>query len=140
MSFKQTRVYILEHVIEYLRQHATPETSFKYGNVIKDYHDRIAFLKVLDDDDEDSKELERLQGIAFDTETKTLDNLAKEGRISQSDFDNYMRYAERTQVYRQASLLRRIWMRIKTGLLRRRVRVQTNAASSLDIRKLKRNL
>lgn len=134
MSFKQTRVYILEHVIEYLRQHATPETSFKYGNVIKDYHDRIAFLKVLDDDDEDSKELERLQGIAFDTETKTLDNLAKEGRISQSDFDNYMRYAERTQVYRQASLLRRIWMRIKTGLLRRRVRVQTNAASSLDIR------
>lgn len=114
MSFKQTRVYILEQVVDYLRKNATPETSFKYGNVIKDYHDRIAFLKVLDDDDEDSKELERLQGIAFDTETKTLDDLAKEGRISQSDFDNYMRYAERTQVYRQASLLRRIWIRVKT--------------------------
>ncbi|GEP79106.1 cation:proton antiporter [Staphylococcus carnosus] len=134
MTFKQTRVYILEHVVEYLRQHATPETSFKYGNVIKDYHDRIAFLKVLDDDDEDSKELERLQGIAFDTETKTLDDLAKEGRISQSDFDNYMRYAERTQVYRQASLLRRIWIRIKASFLRRRVRIQTNASSSLDIK------
>lgn len=134
MSFKQTRVYILEQVVDYLRKNATPETSFKYGNVIKDYHDRIAFLKVLDDDDEDSKELERLQGIAFDTETKTLDDLAKEGRISQSDFDNYMRYAERTQVYRQASLLRRIWIRVKTSYLRRRVRIQTNASSSLDIK------
>lgn len=134
MSFKQTRVYILEQVVDYLRKNATPETSFKYGNVIKDYHDRIAFLKVLDDDDEDSKELERLQGIAFNTETKTLDDLAKEGRISQSDFDNYMRYAERTQVYRQASLLRRIWIRVKTSYLRRRVRIQTNASSSLDIK------
>lgn len=134
MSFKQTRVYILEQVVDYLRKNATPETSFKYGNVIKDYHDRIAFLKVLDDDDEDSKELERLQGIAFDTETKTLDDLAKEGRISQSNFDNYMRYAERTQVYRQASLLRRIWIRVKTSYLRRRVRIQTNASSSLDIK------
>ncbi|MCG4731970.1 hypothetical protein, partial [Phocaeicola vulgatus] len=56
------------------------------------------------------------------------------GRISQSDFDNYMRYAERTQVYRQASLLRRIWIRIKASFLRRRVRIQTNASSSLDIK------
>ncbi|MCD8914036.1 sodium:proton antiporter [Staphylococcus simulans] len=133
MSFKEARIYILEQAIEYLRSHATPETSFKYGSVIKIYHDRIAFMKVLDDDDENSKELERLQGIAIDTETKTLNELVKEGKITQSDFDNYMRYAERTQVYRQASLIRRMIMRIKVAILRRRVRVQTNAASSLDV-------
>ncbi|RAA70691.1 sodium:proton antiporter, partial [Burkholderia multivorans] len=133
MSFREARIYILEQTIDYLRRHATPETSFNYGNVIKIYHDRIAFMKVIDDDDENSRELERLQGIAIDTETETLNELVKEGRITQSDFDNYMRYAERTQVYRQASLIRRIIMRIKVAILRRRVRVQTNASSSLDV-------
>lgn len=133
MSFKDAHIYILEQTIDYLRRHATPDTSFNYANVIKIYRERIAFMKVVDNDDENSRELERLQGIAFDTETETLNELVKEGRITQSDFDNYMRYAERTQMYRQASLIRRIIMRVKLAILRRRVQVQTNASSSLDV-------
>ena len=97
MSFKEARIYILEHVIDYLNQKSTFETSYRYGNVIKDYHDKLTFLKTVEKEDENSKELERLQKIAFNVETKTLEKLVDDGEITESVLENYMRYAERTE-------------------------------------------
>lgn len=133
MSFKVARIYILEQVIDYLNQKSTFETSFKYGNVIKEYHDKLAFLKTVEKDDENSKELERLQKIAFNVETKTLESLVDEGQIANSVLENYMRYAERTQVYRQASLIRRMIVLLRGALLKRRVQTRVNSASSLSV-------
>ncbi|GJF67345.1 cation:proton antiporter [Staphylococcus argenteus] len=133
MSFKVARIYILEHVIDYLNQKSTFETSYKYGNVIKEYHDKLAFLKTVEKDDENSKELERLQKIAFNVETKTLESLVDEGQITNSVLENYMRYAERTQVYRQASLIRRMIVLLRGALLKRRVQTKVNSASSLSV-------
>ena len=84
-------------------------------------------------DDENSKELERLQKIAFNVETKTLENLAEEGNITTSALENYMRYAERTQVYRQASLIRRMIVAVRGMLLKSRVKTRINASSSLSV-------
>ncbi|EOB0456076.1 cation:proton antiporter [Staphylococcus aureus] len=133
MSFKAARIYILEQVIDYLNQKSTFETSFKYGNVIKEYHDKLAFLITVEKDDENSKELERLQKIAFNVETKTLESLVDEGQITNSVLENYMRYAERTQVYRQASLIRRMIVLLRGALLKRRVQTRVNSASSLSV-------
>ncbi|HII1452305.1 TPA: cation:proton antiporter [Staphylococcus aureus] len=133
MSFKVARIYILEQVIDYLNQKSTFETSFKYGNVIKEYHDKLAFLKTVEKDDENSKELERLQKITFNVETKTLESLVDEGQITNSVLENYMRYAERTQVYRQASLIRRMIVLLRGALLKRRVQTRVNSASSLSV-------
>lgn len=133
MSFKVARIYILEQVIDCLNQKSTFETSFKYGNVIKEYHDKLAFLKTVEKDDENSKELERLQKIAFNVETKTLESLVDEGQITNSVLENYMRYAERTQVYRQASLIRRMIVLLRGALLKRRVQTRVNSASSLSV-------
>ncbi|HHO5409340.1 TPA: cation:proton antiporter [Staphylococcus aureus] len=133
MSFKVARIYILEQVIDYLNKKSTFETSFKYGNVIKEYHDKLAFLKTVEKDDENSKELERLQKIAFNVETKTLESLVDEGQITNSVLENYMRYAERTQVYRQASLIRRMIVLLRGALLKRRVQTRVNSASSLSV-------
>ena len=133
MNFKEARIYILEHVIDYLNKHSSFETSYRYGNVIKEYHDKLTFLKSVEKDDENSKELERLQRIAFNVETKTLEKLADEGEITESMLENYMRFAERTQVYRQASLSRRIIVGIRGLLLKRHIRTRTNAASSLSV-------
>lgn len=133
MNFKEARIYILEHVIDYLNKHSSFETSYRYGNVIKEYHDKLTFLKSVEKDDENSKELERLQRIAFNVETKTLEKLADEGEITESMLENYMRFAERTQVYRQASLIRRIIVGIRGLLLKRHIRIRTNAASSLSV-------
>ncbi|MBE9410484.1 sodium:proton antiporter, partial [Staphylococcus epidermidis] len=130
MSFKEARIYILEHVIDYLNQKSTFETSYRYGNVIKDYHDKLTFLKTVEKEDENSKELERLQKIAFNVETKTLEKLVDDGEITESVLENYMRYAERTEVYKQASLLRRIIVGLRGMLLKRRVKTKINSASS----------
>ncbi|MCG1164144.1 cation:proton antiporter [Staphylococcus epidermidis] len=133
MSFKEARIYILEHVIDYLNQKSTFETSYRYGNVIKDYHDKLTFLKTVEKEDENSKELERLQKIAFNVETKTLEKLVDDGEITESVLENYMRYAERTEVYKQASLLRRIVVGLRGMLLKRRVKTKINSASSLSV-------
>ncbi len=63
--------------------------------MIKEYHDKLAFLKSCREDDENSKELERLQKIAFNVETKTLESLVDEGQITNSVLENYMRYAKK---------------------------------------------
>jgi len=133
MSFKEARIYILEHVIDYLNQKSTFETSYRYGNVIKDYHDKLTFLKTVEKEDENSKELERLQKIAFNVETKTLEKLVDDGEITESVLENYMCYAERTEVYKQASLLRRIIVGLRGMLLKRRVKTKINSASSLSV-------
>lgn len=133
MSFKEARIYILEHVIDYLNQKSTFETSYRYGNVIKDYHDKLTFLKTVEKEDENSKELERLQKIAFNVETKTLEKLVDDGEITESVLENYLRYAERTEVYKQASLLRRIIVGLRGMLLKRRVKTKINSASSLSV-------
>ena len=133
MSFKEARIYILEHVIDYLNQKSTFETSYRYGNVIKDYHDKLTFLKTVEKEDENSNELERLQKIAFNVETKTLEKLVDDGEITESVLENYMRYAERTEVYKQASLLRRIIVGLRGMLLKRRVKTKINSASSLSV-------
>ncbi|TRL68444.1 cation:proton antiporter [Staphylococcus haemolyticus] len=133
MNFKEARIYIIEHVIDYLNHHSSFETSYRYGNVIKEYHDKLTFLKSVEKDDENSKELERLQSLAFKVETKTLERLADDGEITASVLENYMRYAERTQVYRQASLIRRMIVGARAVLLKRRIRTRTNAASSLSV-------
>lgn len=133
MNFKEARIYILEHVIDYLNQRSTFETSYRYGNVIKEYHDKLTFLKSVEKDDENSKELERLQKIAFNVETKTLEQLVDDGDITNSILENYMRYAERTQVYRQASLIRRLIVLFRGMLLKRRVKTTINSASSLSV-------
>lgn len=133
MNFKEARIYILENVIDHLNQRATLETSYKYGNVIKDYHDKLTFLKTVEKDDENSRELERLQKIAFDIESKTLEKLADDGEITTSVLENYMRYAERTQVYKQASLIRRIIVVLRGMLLKSRVKTKINASSSLSV-------
>ena len=133
MNFKEARIYILEHVIDYLNQRSTFETSYRYGNVIKEYHDKLTFLKSVEKDDENSKELERLQKISFNVETKTLEQLVDDGDITNSILENYMRYAERTQVYRQASLIRRLIVLFRGMLLKRRVKTTINSASSLSV-------
>ena len=44
-----------------------------------------------------------------------------------------MRYAERTQVYKQASLIRRLIVLFRGALLKRRVKTTINSASSLSV-------
>src|SRR5699024_5800327 len=88
MSFKQARVLILEKVIDNLNQMSSVESSFQYGNVIKDYHEKLAFLKTVENEDENTKELQRLQNIAFAVENNTLNGLVENGDITTNVLEN----------------------------------------------------
>ena len=66
-------------------------------------------------------------------ETKTLEQLVDDGSITNSILENYMRYAERTQIYKQASLIRRLIVLFRGALLKRRVKTTINSASSLSV-------
>ena len=59
--------------------------------------------------------------------------MVDDGEITESVLENYMRYAERTEVYKQASLLRRIIVGLRGMLLKRRVKTKINSASSLSV-------
>ena len=135
MNYKHARIFILEKVIESLNKNSTLESSFHYGTVIKEYHEKLAFLRTVENEDENIKELQRLQKIAFEVENDTLNNLVVNGDITTSVLDNYMRYAERTQIYKQASLMQRLIVEVKVYILKIRIkkRMKTNAASSLSI-------
>ena len=58
--------------------------------------------------------------------------MVDDGEITESVLENYMRYAERTEVYKQASLLRRIIVGLRGMLLKRR-KTKINSASSLSV-------
>ena len=80
MSFKRGENLHFRTCYRLPKSKSTFETSYRYGNVIKDYHDKLTFLKTVEKEDENSKELERLQKIAFNVETKTLEKLVDDGR------------------------------------------------------------
>ena len=61
-----------------------------------------------------------------------MEKLVDDGDITDSVLENYMRYAERTQVYK-ASLFRRITVALRGMLLKRRVKTKINSASSLSV-------
>src|SRR5699024_9247844 len=119
--------YILEKVIEHLNQLSSEASSFLYGNVIKEYHDKLAFLKTVENEDENTKELERLQKIAFDVENNTLNSLVYNGDITTNILDKYMRYAERTQVYKQSSLNQLIKDEMKTIVVKSRIKTKVRS-------------
>ena len=64
-----------------------------------------------------------------------MNGLVENGDITTNVLDNYMRYSERTQVYKQASLIQRIKVELRAMILKRRIKnkVKTNAASSLSV-------
>ena len=62
--------------------------------------------------------MQRLQKLAFDVENATLNKLVENGDITSNVLDNYLRYAERTQVYKQASLIQRIIVGIRGYFLK----------------------
>ena len=99
--------------------------------MIKEYHDKLTFLKTVEKD-ENSKELERLQKLPLMLKLRHWKNLSMMETLL-IVCENYMRYAERTQVYKQASLFRRITVALRGMLLKRRVKTKINSASSLSV-------
>ncbi|TDM03613.1 cation:proton antiporter [Macrococcus carouselicus] len=133
-SFKEARVYIIEKGIDYLQRHTTEDNMAITGNLIRENTMRINFYNRIADQDENPKELIKLQNKALDIEADVLEELTESGKISETAYKNYVAYIERTRLFSRASFLKRIYFILKVRHNHRRQRSHFNGMSPVTFR------
>ncbi|MDT3918828.1 sodium:proton antiporter, partial [Staphylococcus saprophyticus] len=81
---------------------------------------------------ENPEELNRLRHIAFETEMDTLNQLIKDNKLSQNEFDDYCTYTDHRQRYHHAPLFKRMLMRFKLATVRKQFTDQSKNKRNLN--------
>ncbi|UBH15875.1 cation:proton antiporter [Macrococcus armenti] len=134
LNFKEAYLLIKEFGMKYIHKQTTPENSMIAGNLIRQYTMQVGFYSEVNDRDYNPKEFERLHSIALETEMKTLDELVEQGEISQSAFNNYVQYIERTKIFASTSFFKRLFFLIRMHKRRKSFVNRMNQASSLSLK------
>lgn len=134
LSFREAYILIKEFGMKYIHKQTTPENSMIAGNLIRQYTMQVGFYSEVNDRDYNPKEFERLHSIALETEMKTLDELVEQGEISQSAFNNYVQYIERTKIFASTSFFKRLFFLIRMHKRRKSFVNRMNQASSLSLK------
>lgn len=134
LSFREAYILIKEFGMKYIHKQTTPENSMIAGNLIRQYTMQVGFYSEVNDRDYNPKEFERLHSIALETEMKTLDELVEQGEISQSAFNNYVQYIERTKIFAFTSFFKRLIFLIRMHKRRKSFVNRMNQASSLSLK------
>ncbi|GGB00871.1 sodium:proton antiporter [Macrococcus hajekii] len=133
-SFKEARVLVIEKGIEYLHRHTTKENMAITGNLIRENTMRINFYKRIHDLDENPKEMLRLQNKALDIEAKVLEELTENGTISETVYQNYVAYIERTRLFAHASFVKRALFLLKVRRNRHKLKKRFSGMSPYTFR------
>ena len=134
LNFREAYLLIKEFGMKYIHKQTTPENSMIAGNLIRQYTMQVGFYSEVNDRDYNPKEFERLHSIALETEMKTLDELVEQGEISQSAFNNYVQYIERTKIFASTSFFKRLFFLIRMHKRRKSFVNRMNQASSLSLK------
>ena len=134
LNFREAYTLIKEFGMKYIHKQTTPENSMIAGNLIRQYTMQVGFYSEVNDRDYNPKEFERLHSIALETEMKTLDELVEQGEISQSAFNNYVQYIERTKIFASTSFFKRLFFLIRMHKRRKSFVNRMNQASSLSLK------
>ncbi|ULG74725.1 cation:proton antiporter [Macrococcus brunensis] len=133
-SFKEARIFVIEKAIEYLQRQTTEENTAITGNLIRQNTMRINFYKRIHDHDENPKEIIRLQNKALDVEAAVLEDLTESGAISESAYQNYIAYIERTRLFAHTSFLKRGLFILRVRKSRRKLGSHFSGMSPLTFR------
>ncbi|UTH07417.1 cation:proton antiporter [Macrococcoides canis] len=134
LNFREAYILIKEFGMKYIHKQTTPENSMIAGNLIRQYTMQVGFYSEVNDRDYNPKEFDRLHTIALETEMKTLDELVEQGEISQSAFNNYVQYIERTKIFASTSFFKRLFFLIRMHKRRKSFVNRMNQASSLSLK------
>ncbi|UBH13612.1 cation:proton antiporter [Macrococcus armenti] len=134
LNFREAYILIKEFGMKHIHKQTTPENSMIAGNLIRQYTMQVGFYSEVNDRDYNPKEFERLHSIALETEMKTLDELVEQGEISQSAFNNYVQYIERTKIFASTSFFKRLFFLIRMHKRRKSFVNRMNQASSLSLK------
>lgn len=134
LNFQQARIKLKEYGIKYIHDNTTKENSMIVGNLIRQYTMQIGFYSKVSDRNHSPKEIDRLHVIAMNTEMKTLDDMIAADEITQSSFNNYVQYIERSKVFHSTNFFRRLLFLYRIYRKRKDFANRINQASSLSIK------
>ncbi|PTF04783.1 sodium:proton antiporter [Staphylococcus devriesei] len=108
MSYQAAKIFMVQNVLDAFKNKMKENTSVDYRPILNQYFNELSFLINMESDNKNTKELRRLQEIAEDEETETLERLIQKGRITKKDLTDYRNVMELSQSYREMSLLKKI--------------------------------
>lgn len=108
MSYQSAKIFMVQQVLDAFKKKNSEEKSIDYRPILNQYFNELSFLINMEPDNKNTKELRRLQEIAEEEETRTLERLIEKERITKKDLTDYRNIMEFSQSYREMSILRKI--------------------------------
>ncbi|KQC19649.1 sodium:proton antiporter, partial [Staphylococcus haemolyticus] len=108
MSYQSAKIFMVQQVLDAFKKKNSEEKSMDYRPILNQYFNELSFLINMEPDNKNTKELRRLQEIAEEEETRTLERLIEKERITKKDLTDYRNITEFSQSYREMSIIRKI--------------------------------
>lgn len=122
MSYAVAKIYIVQHVIKHFKTKSKAHTSTNYSTVISDYFDELFFLLQMTPEENNAKEVKRLETIASETETETLERLVTQNKVDRQTILNYRSAIETSRQFKESSAVHKFKVVIKMLILRWRAK------------------
>ncbi|BGE81616.1 cation:proton antiporter domain-containing protein [Staphylococcus petrasii] len=122
MTYQSAKIFMVQNVLDAFKKKAKDNKNVDYRPILNQYFNELSFLINMEPDNQNTKELRRLQEIAEKEETETLERLIDKGRISKKDLTDYCNVMEFSQSYREMSFVRKVSRLFKMIFLRFKAR------------------
>nr|WFN98979.1 sodium:proton antiporter [Staphylococcus aureus] len=121
MTYQSAKIFIVQKVIQHFKNESKKDKNdTNYRPVLNQYYGELLFLLNSEPDNQNTKELKRLEDIAKVIETSTLERLIDKGKATYQDINNYRNIVELTETHRTASFVEKfanffkmLWLRLK---------------------------
>lgn len=127
MSYQSAKIFIVQNVIDHFKKESKEQPTVDYRQVMNQYFQELGFLLNIEPDNKNTKELRRLEDIAEDVETETLERLINSGKIDATNLRDYRSVMDATQAYNEKTFVekftrffRMIYLRFKARKNRRK--------------------
>ncbi|HDY9428655.1 TPA: sodium:proton antiporter [Staphylococcus argenteus] len=122
MTYQSAKIFIVQKVIEHFNNESKKDkNNTNYRPVLNQYFGELLFLLNSEPENKNTKELKRLEDIAKNIETSTLERLIEKGKATSQDIKNYHDIVELTETHRTSSIIEKFsnffkmfWLRLKT--------------------------
>ncbi|WP_436854853.1 cation:proton antiporter [Staphylococcus caeli] len=134
MSYAAAKLYIVQNVIKHFKEKSKEQTSENYNSVISDYFDELFFLLQMTPEDKNTKELHRLEEIATEEETETLERLVEQNKVNRQTILNYRSALETSKQFKESTIIHKLKMVIKMLILRLRAKKHVSSSEMKDFK------
>lgn len=108
MTYQSAKIFIVQRVVHDLNVEAEHHKDVDYKPVLNQYFGELLFLINSEPDNQDTKELKRLENIAKNEETATLERLIETGKVTSQDINNYRNVIEISENYSQTTFINKM--------------------------------